>query len=487
MKKKLFIVIAALALVAVLCGTLAACNDTVTDDMFRGGLLIAIDTDGNIGAVNSKGETVIPFSYSMILPFCGEYSYASYDRGDSYGLFLIDKEGNRAEGPEAMLDANGDEPSYTEGYMALRDKKTELWGIMDMNAAKWSVSPVYDKAAIYGNIAVTEMGGVTAVVKCDGTAVASGDDAVAGEDYILLFDSEAEQMKSSVKVISAVDGSISAEVADIDIVGAYGGSEAPGYTVRSVDGGGVETTATRFAGSDYTVTSTGDTGEWVEQVWNNLVLTAGENAEGETVYTIRDIHGKSVLEGVTGAAYVVLTISRADGIDEKIVYAETLDGNGETVAHYIDAVTATEIVLPADTAFGDIELFRDSETEALYGFVQGRVYSLVTDDGSGAHSSSTEVLVENADILEVQGISAGRYLIYGDVRGSHMADLQTSEDIASAGLKGAVLYHPGYAVVINASGQTQGNLSTRLTMYKFGESGLESMFEIDDIAGFYLL
>lgn len=100
----------------------------------------------------------------MILPFCGEYSYASYDRGDSYGLFLIDKEGNRAEGPEAMLDANGDEPSYTEGYMALRDKKTELWGIMDMNAAKWSVSPVYDKAAIYGNIAVTEMGGVTAVV-----------------------------------------------------------------------------------------------------------------------------------------------------------------------------------------------------------------------------------------------------------------------------------------------------------------------------------
>ena len=220
MKKKLFIVIAALALVAVLCGTLAACNDTVTDDMFRGGLLIAIDTDGNIGAVNSKGETVIPFSYSMILPFCGEYSYASYDRGDSYGLFLIDKEGNRAEGPEAMLDVSGDEPSYTEGYMALRDKKTELWGIMDMNAAKWSVSPVYDKAAIYGNIAVTEMGGVTAVVKCDGTAVASGDDAVAGEDYILLFDSEEEQMKSSVKVISVADGSISAEVADIDIVGA---------------------------------------------------------------------------------------------------------------------------------------------------------------------------------------------------------------------------------------------------------------------------
>ena len=132
-------------------------------------------------------------------------------------------------------------------------------------------------------------------------------------------------------------------------------------------------------------------------------------------------------------------------------------------------------------------MFRDSETEALYGFVQGRVYSLVTDDGSGAHSSSTEVLVENADILEVQGISAGRYLIYGDVRGSHMADLQTSEDIASAGLKGAVLYHPGYAVVINVSGQTQGNLSTRLTMYKLGESGLESMFEIDDIAGFYLL
>ena len=96
-------------------------------------------------------------------------------------------------------------------------------------------------------------------------------------------------------------------------------------------------------------------------------------------------------------------------------------------------------------------------------------------------------MVENADILEVQVIADGRYLIYGDVRGSHMADLQTSEDIASAGLKGAVLYHPGYAVVINVSGQTQGNLSTRLTMYKFGESGLESMFEIDDIAGFYLL
>ena len=42
MKKKLFIVIAALALVAALCGTLAACNDTVTDDMFRGGLLIEL-------------------------------------------------------------------------------------------------------------------------------------------------------------------------------------------------------------------------------------------------------------------------------------------------------------------------------------------------------------------------------------------------------------------------------------------------------------
>ena len=53
MKKKLFIVIAALALVAVLFGTRSARIDTVTVYMFGGVLLIAIDTDGNIGAVNS--------------------------------------------------------------------------------------------------------------------------------------------------------------------------------------------------------------------------------------------------------------------------------------------------------------------------------------------------------------------------------------------------------------------------------------------------
>ena len=69
MKKKLFIVIAALALVAVLCGTLAACSDPATDGMFRGGMLIATDTYGSIGAVHSKGQPVSSFHYPTLLPF----------------------------------------------------------------------------------------------------------------------------------------------------------------------------------------------------------------------------------------------------------------------------------------------------------------------------------------------------------------------------------------------------------------------------------
>ena len=209
MKKKIFIVITALVLVAALCGILAACSNT-DDEVFRGGVLILTDTNGRFGAVNEKGEEIIPFSFSFIMPFVGDYTLASYDGNfeDGMDAFFIDKEGNIAEGPSVTYTGEAD-PSYTQGYIAVQDKYTGFMGIMDMNELAWSLRPIYNSVEINGSAAIAAIGPVKEIYKCDGTFITSADYVTASRDYLLTYTlNTQEEYKDGVQIISLADGSV---------------------------------------------------------------------------------------------------------------------------------------------------------------------------------------------------------------------------------------------------------------------------------------
>ena len=91
MKRKNIIISLAIVLcvVVALTGVLAACNDTVNDNMFSAGKL-AVQKDGLWGYMDSSGEMVIDAQYDEATPFCGNYAVVTL--GDR-GLIFRDDEG----------------------------------------------------------------------------------------------------------------------------------------------------------------------------------------------------------------------------------------------------------------------------------------------------------------------------------------------------------------------------------------------------------
>ena len=91
MKRKNIIISLAIVLcvVVALTGVLAACNDTVNDNMFSAGKL-AVQKDGLWGYMDGSGEMVIDAQYDAATPFCG--NYAQVTLGSRY--ILIDADGN---------------------------------------------------------------------------------------------------------------------------------------------------------------------------------------------------------------------------------------------------------------------------------------------------------------------------------------------------------------------------------------------------------
>ena len=91
MKRKNIIISLAIVLcvVVALTGVLAACNDTVNDNMFSAGKL-AVQKDGLWGYIDGSGEMVIDAQYDEASPFAG--NYAQVTLGSRY--LLIDADGN---------------------------------------------------------------------------------------------------------------------------------------------------------------------------------------------------------------------------------------------------------------------------------------------------------------------------------------------------------------------------------------------------------
>lgn len=329
MKKKIFIVITALVLVAALCGILAACSNT-DDEVFRGGVLILTDTNGSFGAVNEKGEEIIPFSFSFIMPFVGDYTLASYDGNfeDGMDVFFIDKEGNIAEGPSVTYTGETD-PSYTQGYIAVQDKYTGFMGIMDMNELAWSLRPIYDSVEINGSAAIAAIGPVKEIYKCDGTLITSGDYVTASRDYLLAYTlNEEEEYKDSVQIISLADGSVAADVQNVNYVGTFNGYTSLGYTVETADSAGAVTRTTRFVGSDHEFKATDGVGGYTYRYFDSLSakeISLPQGATFDSCELIDDDENGSLYCYTSNALYSLVTES--DGIYTAEVQELLLDFN----------------------------------------------------------------------------------------------------------------------------------------------------------------
>lgn len=489
MKKKIFIVITALVLVAALCGILAACSNT-DDEVFRGGVLILTDTNGRFGAVNEKGEEIIPFSFSFIMPFVGDYTLASYDGNfeDGMDVFFIDKEGNIAEGPSVTYTGETD-PSYTQGYIAVQDKFTGFMGIMDMNELAWSLRPIYDSVEINGSAAIAAIGPVKEIYKCDGTFITSADYVTASRDYLLAYTlNEEEEYKDGVQIISLADGSVVADVQNVNYVGALNGYTSLGYTVETADSAGSVTRITRFAGSDHEFKATDGVGESVTYVWNNTVYVTTAGSDGASSSAPYDIYGTQIIPaGYEGEPQTVWTVSNMDNQTiRSVLRVGWSDGVGGYTYRYVDSLSAKEISLPQGATFDSCELIDDDENGNLYCYTSNALYSLVTES-DGVYTAEVKELLLDFNFIDVESISGGRYMTYTDMQGNHLMDLATREDLLTVGLSGGAEYiAPGYAMSMELAEHSSG-ISTVFTVYKLEDGSLSEMFTLNDIIGLGLL
>lgn len=330
MKKKNIIISLAIVLcvVVALTGVLAACNDTVNDNMFSAGKL-AVQKDGLWGYMDSSGEMVIDAQYDTATPFCGNYAVVTL--GDK--VMLIDGEGN-----EFMeLSGVGIVASEDGTRLAVSEKNTALMGVLDTGSGEWVVRPMYDE--IYftkGGQIIVRMGACYGMLAADGTQLypveyeyASGDNAVAlykstedGVELVLIDPStgaETEKLTRTGVTVGVLQGSKS--------VLYYGYMDENGNNIRVVPGN-----ENAYDSSTSYVTAAYDN-----------VLFVEKRTEGAATgtYELQKTDGTAIAEGTyTGNIYdedtntLVLTVDGGENgtsyllVDTLAAAVQTYDGTG---------------------------------------------------------------------------------------------------------------------------------------------------------------
>ena len=329
MKRKNIIISLAIVLcVVALTGVLAACNDTVNDNMFSAGKL-AVQKDGLWGYMDSSGEMVIDAQYDEAKPFCGNYAVVTL--GDK--VMLIDGEGN-----EFMeLSGVGITASEDGTRLAVSEKNTALMGVLDTSGGEWVVRPMYDE--IYftkGGQIIVRMGACYGMLAADGTQLypveyeyASGDNAVAfyknteeGVELVLIDPStgaETEKIARTGVTVGILQGSNS--------VLYYGYTDENGNNIRVVPGNG-----NAYDSSTSYVTAAYDN-----------VLYVEKRTEGAATgtYELQKADGTAIAEGTyTGNIYnentntLVLTVDGGENgtsyllVDTLAAAVQTYDGTG---------------------------------------------------------------------------------------------------------------------------------------------------------------
>lgn len=330
MKRKNIIISLAIVLcvVVALTGVLAACNDTVNDNMFSAGKL-AVQKDGLWGYMDSSGEMVIDAQYDTAKPFCGNYAVVTL--GDK--VMLIDGEGN-----EFMeLSGVGIAASEDGTRLAVSEKNTALMGVLDTSGGEWVVRPMYDE--IYftkGGQIIVRMGACYGMLAADGTQLypveyeyASGDNAVAfyknteeGVELVLIDPStgaETEKIARTGVTVGVLQGS--------DSVLYYGYMDENGNNIRVVPGNG-----NAYDSSTSYVTAAYDN-----------VLYVEKRTEGAATgtYELQKTDGTAIAEGTyTGNIYnentntLVLTVDGGENgtsyllVDTLAAAVQTYDGTG---------------------------------------------------------------------------------------------------------------------------------------------------------------
>ena len=330
MKKKNIIISLAIVLcvVVALTGVLAACNDTVNDNMFSAGKL-AVQKDGLWGYMDSSGEMVIDAQYDAAMPFCGNYAVVTL--GDK--VMLIDGEGN-----EFMELSNVGIAASEDGTrLAVSEKNTALMGVLDTSGGEWVVRPMYDE--IYftkGGQIIVRMGACYGMLAADGTQLypveyeyAFGDNAVAfyknteeGVELVLIDPStgaETEKIARTGITVGILQGSNS--------VLYYGYTDENGNNIRVVPGNG-----NAYDSSTSYVTAAYDN-----------VLFVEKRTEGAATGTfeLQKTDGTAIAEGTyTGNIYnentntLVLTVDGGENgmsyllVDTLAAAVQTYDGTG---------------------------------------------------------------------------------------------------------------------------------------------------------------
>lgn len=330
MKKKNIIISLAIVLcvVVALAGVLAACNDTVNDNMFSAGKL-AVQKDGLWGYIDGSGEMVIDAQYDEASPFAG--NYAQVTLGSRY--ILIDADGNEVmELGGIDYEVNGD---FTR--MAATEKYTGKTGVINTENAEWIVRPVYDDVTFTeGGQMVVRMGACYGMLAADGTQLypveyeyASGDNAVAfyknteeGVELVLIDPStgaETEKLTRTGVTVGVLQGSKS--------VLYYGYTDENGNNIRVVPGN-----ENAYDSSTSYVTAAYDN-----------VLFVEKRTEGAATgtYELQKTDGTAIAEGTyTGNIYdedtntLVLTVDGGENgtsyllVDTLAAAVQTYDGTG---------------------------------------------------------------------------------------------------------------------------------------------------------------
>ena len=377
-KKKFVPVMIVLALILALAGVLAACDKTEKEGVFAQAGIPVQDEYGFWGYVNSAGEEVIPFDYTLASPFdngTAVVATAKTSNDVPAVFYLINSGGSRIAGPYAYAQlieggnyaivAKAGSSAFSEGYV--------LYGIYDIGAAAMAKDFAYssiswDKEA---GAVLAKADNFTYVWKAAdlsdvGVRTGAAESVIGSQGYAYVWEEEAD----------ATD-EFNAYVYQIYDQENFGFTSVSGNALTDLgygwwcissdaaDGNGGTVTNLTFVGEKVVTTFPQADVEDAEAEEDMLLLTV-TNAEGGREYLLFAANGTQLYSGT-----------------QKPVLGSTSGGfllEGENGACTVFAQGLKfSFTLNAQSTFAGGRIYEDAQTEEVY---YGYTYRQEAEDGT---------------------------------------------------------------------------------------------------------
>ena len=383
-KKKFVPVIIALALILALAGVLAACDKTEKEGVFAQAGIPVQDEYGFWGYVNSAGEEVIPFDYTLASPFDNGTAVVATAKTSNDDpavndvpavFYLINSGGSRIAGPYAYAQlieggnyaivAKAGSSAFSEGYV--------LYGIYDIGAAAMAKDFAYssiswdkEAGAVFAKADNFTYVWKAADLSDVGVRTGAAKSGIGSQGYAYVWEEEAD----------ATD-EFNAYVYQIYDQENFGFTSVSGNALTDLGDGWWCISSNAADGNGGTVTNYTYVGEKVVTTFPQADVVSADVEEGMLLLTVTNAEGGSeyLLFAANGTQ---LYSGTQELVSDSTSGGFVLEGENGAYTVFVQGLKFS-FTLNAQSTFAGGMIYEDAQTEEVY---YGYVYNQEAEDGT---------------------------------------------------------------------------------------------------------